>query len=168
MNTAFKIILFTVAALVVLKSCVPYLGFENPLLGEPVPEVTLTNLDEQEVPLSAVRSGKPALIFFWATWCPHCRARIQELAAYRQAIENRGATIILINVGERPAKVRNFMVTQKLPFDMYLDEDRTISKQFHLIGVPTFFFLNQAGKILAVENNLPESYTEILLSPSGL
>jgi len=168
MNTAFKIILFTAAALIVVKSCVPYLGFENALVGDMAPDVMLTTLEDTEVPLSEVRAEHPAIIFFWATWCPHCRAKMTELAAHRQQIEDQGVKIILVNVGEEAVKVRHFMVSQKLLFQTFLDEDREVSKSYRLIGVPTFFLVDQEGRVMAVENELPANYAQILSGANRL
>lgn len=43
-------------------------------LGTTAPDVTLEDLDGNEVQLMDVVDGRPALIEFWASWCEQCEA----------------------------------------------------------------------------------------------
>ena len=56
-----------------------FLFFQNPNVGKAAPDFTLATLDGDEVNMTQYREGKRAIIFFWATWCPHCRVALKEL-----------------------------------------------------------------------------------------
>ena len=43
-------------------------------LGTPAPDVTLEDLEGNEVRLMDIVDGRPALIEFWASWCEQCEA----------------------------------------------------------------------------------------------
>ena len=138
------------------------LMMKNPLIGKPVPEFKLETLSGLETSLSDSRGGKKAIVFFWATWCPHCRAAIKELNRDRERIEQEGIKIVVVDVGESPRDVKSYVNKNKIGLEVFLDEEETVSEQFGIIGVPTFFFVNEAGVIKDVQHHLPDDYGTIL------
>lgn len=56
--------------------------------GEPAnsgsaPDWTLTAADGSEIVLSEVVDEQPVILFFWATWCPFCKALMPHLQSIR-------------------------------------------------------------------------------------
>ena len=86
-----------------------------------------------------------------------------ELTQNRQAIEANGITIILVDVGESPQKVGEYITANNISFDVFLDENAETADEYKIVGVPTFFFISKEGAILDVKNALPDDYQEILL-----
>ncbi len=163
MKLLLKIFILTAVLIVVIKSCSPFLGIQNPLVGQLAPDFTLQSTIGQEVNMTQYRSGHPALIFFWATWCPHCRKQLKELTQNRQAIEANGFKIILVDVGESLQKVLEYTDANSISLDVFLDESTETAGKYEIVGVPTFFFINGEGTILDVTNVLPDDIQEILL-----
>jgi len=166
MKILLKAIILVGLLIVLLKSCSPFQGGPNPLVGQQAPDFTLLTLSGQEQNMTQFRNDQPAVIFFWATWCPHCRKQLKELAQQRDDIEQRGIMIILVDVGESLQDVRNYIQAHRIPFDIFLDEDAVVAEEYHLIGVPTFFLLNRNGIIVEVQHVLPDSYEGLLLDPA--
>ena len=82
------------------------IGLSGPAMAVDVGEVAppFTGLDERghEVNFPAVIDGKPTILFFWATWCPYCKAFMPYL---EQIKKDYGDTInvVMINHKERGA-----------------------------------------------------------------
>lgn len=136
---------------------------ENPLVGKPAPDFTLKTLNSGEQNLTKFRNGQPAILFFWATWCPHCRENLKGINETQGAqIEKNGVKLILVDLEETPAQVKSYTGKNKIQYDVWLDEESSLSDKYALVGVPTFIFIDKEGIVRAVEHSLPENYTEIL------
>ena len=138
------------------------LMMKNPNIGRPVPEFKVKTLNGPATSLSDFRGGKKTIIFFWATWCPHCRTALKELNRDREKIAQEGINLVLVDVGESARDVKSYVNKNKIGLEVFLDEEETISEQFGIIGVPTFFFVNEAGVIKDVQHHLPDDYGTIL------
>jgi len=163
MKSLLKVIVLTAAFVVIIKSCSPFLGRDNPLVGKLAPDFTLDTIIGQEINMTQYRAGQPAMIFFWATWCPHCRTQLKELTRNRQAIEASGIKIILVDVGESLQKVGEYINVNNISFNVFLDGSTETASVYKIAGVPTFFFINGEGVIIDVKNVLPGDYQKILL-----
>ncbi len=165
MNIVRKILFLIFFCAVVLSSSFAMGQFsflEDPMIGKKSPDFTVDTFKSGKVNMTQFRNNQPAMIFFWATWCPHCRAQLKELNAKGNEIEKKGIKVILVDVGETAQEVKPYVERNKIMFDVFLDEDNAISDKYGIIGVPTFFFVNKDGMIVDAEHYFPENYEEIL------
>ena len=162
LKSLIVIILLAVIPIAVTPAVSQLFVFENPLVGEKAPDFTLKNLKGDKVSLSQARNGEPSIVFFWATWCPHCRQQLKELNKQQEAIAKQGLKIILVDVGENASLVSKHLSKNNIAMDVLLDEDSEVSANYGLIGVPTFFFIDKEGTVKAVEHFLPENYISLL------
>ncbi|MBF0387055.1 MAG: TlpA family protein disulfide reductase [Candidatus Omnitrophica bacterium] len=123
---------------------------------------TLTQTKGGQASLDGLRNGGKAVIFFWATWCPHCREQLKEMSAQKKALEELGAAVILVDIGEDKAAVDRFMAAKGYDFNVLLDLDSAVAEIYEIVGVPTIVFVGQDGTILDSGNSFPENYVEIL------
>ena len=135
---------------------------ENAMTGKTAPDFTLKTLKGANSNMTKFRNGQTAIVFFWATWCPHCRAQLKELNLQGQAIEKKGIKVILVDIGEAKEQVQAYADKNKIMFAIFLDEDNAVADKYGIIGVPTFFFVNTKGVIKEVEHYLPENFEAIL------
>ena len=135
---------------------------ENPLVGQAAPDFTLKTFNGGKVNMTKFRDGKSAIIFFWATWCPHCREALKELNKNRAQIEGKGIQLMLVDVGEEEKEVRRYVERNKIGSTVFLDQESSLADPYGIIGVPTFVFVDSQGIVKAVEHALPENYAEIL------
>ena len=54
----------------------------------------------------------------------------------------------------------------KLDLDIFLDKDSSLSELYGLIGVPTFYFVDQDGMIRFVDHSMPRNYEDLFLKKS--
>ena len=131
---------------------------QDDLIGQAVPDFTLKNISGQDVNLAKVRNGKKAIIFFWATWCPHCRKALHELTPRAQELKDKNIQLVLVDVGEKAKIVEEHLKKNQMDFDVLLDEQNVVSNKYDLIGVPTFYFVNEQGIIKNVRYEFPKNY----------
>lgn len=98
-----------------------------------------------EVPvekLKAVRQAVPelkekVLLYFWASWCPDCREKLggplPELAR-----EFPKASVLTVNADRDVEKGLAYAEEKKLALPVYRDEDKALTKQLKLFGVPAW------------------------------
>lgn len=51
--------------------------------ADPAPDWTLTSSEGEATRLSAEVRQQPVILFFWATWCPYCKALMPHLQSIR-------------------------------------------------------------------------------------
>lgn len=112
------------------------------------PDFSLYTLNNEPINLKALR-GKPALLNFWATWCPPCRQEMPDLQA---AYEQYGADLnfLAVNVKESAGVIAPFVQEMGATFPVLVDEDGAVSGGLYEVsGIPTTFFLDARGVIVA-------------------
>jgi len=139
-----------------------FLFFRNPMTGQKASDFQLRTTDGNVASFNEMREDRPAIIFFWATWCPHCREQLRVLDSQRLFLEEKDIRIILVDLGEDGRKVRSYLTRGNLSHEVLLDEDSQVSSDYKVMGVPTYFFVDREGIIQAVEHVLPENYAEFL------
>lgn len=137
--------------------------FQNPLLGKQAKEFSLKSFSGTQQSLSVLRNGRPAILFFWATWCPHCVEQLKDLKQHADDFAQKDIQLILVDLDEDEQTIKNFMIRRGLSFDVLIDVDGRVADDYGVQGVPTYIFINSDGVVKAVEHVLPENYERILL-----
>lgn len=148
----------------IARSRAQFYIFGNPLEGKPAPEFTLSTLKKTAITMSQSRDKKPALIFFWAIQCPHCREALEDLNMRAVTLESKGLKVLLVNVAEEREDVEEYLGDQGIVLDTFLDENGTVARDYYLIGVPTFFLIDKKGIIKSAEHSFPEDFQTLLES----
>lgn len=68
--------------------------------GDIAPPWTGTEFDGAEVEFPGILDGKPAIVVFWATWCPYCAAFMPYLESIHAEYGANRVTIIMVNAFE--------------------------------------------------------------------
>jgi len=144
------LVLFLVVSLFVVQMCeAQFFSFKHPLEGKPAPDFTLNTLQSQNINFGEYRDDKASIIFFWATWCPHCRRELKDLKA-------------LVNIEEPAGQIRSYLKRANLTFDIFMDTDATVAQGYKIMGVPSYFLVDKEGSIRSVGHVFPEDYEDTL------
>lgn len=158
-----KIVVAAFLVNMLFRSCAPILSGQHPLIGRPAPDFRLAMLKGAERNMTDYRKGQPAIILFWATWCPYCRSELTKLSRERDDFARKGIRMILVDVKESQQVAKEYIQAQGVPFDVFWDKDGMVARTYRITGFPTFFLIDGGGRVKAAENRLPENFEDLLL-----
>lgn len=118
---------------------------------EPAPDFTVYDSEGNPVSLSDLK-GKPVVINFWATWCPHC---VGEMPDFQKIWEEQGDEVhfMMINqtdgVQETKEKALDFLAEEGFTFPVYYDTELDASVTYGVRGLPATYFIDAEGNGIA-------------------
>ena len=90
-----------------------------------------------------VKSDKPILVHFWATWCPICKLEASNITFLSKHFE---VLTIAVKSGDN-AKVRKFLQEHNYHFKVVNDTNGVLASKFKIAGFPTTFIYNKEHKL---------------------
>jgi len=91
--------------------------------------------------------GRPAVIWFWAPWCPTCRA---QSATVDELADRYGGEVAVIGVGGLDSREAIEQVAAQIPHVTHLvDADGQVWKHFRVTAQSTYSVIAPDGEILA-------------------
>ncbi len=115
-----------------------------PLVGGPAPEITLKNLQGQEVKLSDLH-GKVVLLNFWATWCKPCKEEMPAMQASYDKLRGQGFVVLAVNELEDTEKVIEHVRKHGHTFPVVMDHDNVVANRYGVVGLPVSFLVDRQG-----------------------
>src|SRR5258708_3532600 len=129
-------------------------------MGSAAPNFTLPALDGQTYTLSSFK-GKPVVLEFMATWCPHCQDEAPVIDQLDAAYKAKGVQIFDINAtpydhNYEKTQVKNpatmddlkwFHDTYSITFPMLFDKTLNSANDYQVVSYPTIYIVDQNGKI---------------------
>lgn len=109
------------------------------------PDFTLKNLKGEDVSLSDFK-GKYVLINFWATWCKWCDVEMPSLNKLNN--ENDDLVVLAVDVMEDKKIVEKYIEKGKYEFEVVLDEEGEIAKNYYVTAFPTSYFVDKDGFLI--------------------
>jgi peroxiredoxin len=112
--------------------------------GPPGP-ISLRTLEGAEVRLVRDAAGPDLVLHFWASWCPECGEELPSLARAASACEPGSVRVIAVNVGETPARVREFVAAHGVDVPVFLDPNGKAWRGAGLWGLPSNLVWTREG-----------------------
>ena len=116
------------------------------LIGAPAPDFSLPDLRGKPVRLSELR-GKVAVVDFWATWWPPCRAEMPALQQMQTELSGKGLVVLSLDVGEDAQKVAQFAREQSYNMPLLIGAEPDVSEEYFVEAYPTTFVVGRDGRI---------------------
>lgn len=114
-------------------------------VGHPAPAWTLDEFGGGTVRFPADARGQPAVVLFWATWCPFCKALMPHLQEIRERYADSGVQVFAVNIREDGDPVA-FASESGYDFIFALDGD-AVAAQYGVRGTPGLFVVGRDGRI---------------------
>ncbi|MBX7093506.1 MAG: TlpA family protein disulfide reductase [Flavobacteriales bacterium] len=131
-----------------------------------VPSVKVKTLDGGTFDMANISNdGKPIVISFWATWCSPCKKELENMAeVYEEWQKETGVKIIAISIDDarNSSKVKPYIMSKELPYDVYIDENQDFKRAMNVNNVPHTFLVDGNGNIVWDHNNYSEGDEEHL------
>lgn len=89
---------------------------------------------------------RPAILLFWATWCPYCEALMPHLQKVYDAAGKAKLDVYAIDIKDDGDPVKTLR-ERKQTFTLILDGD-AIADQYAVKGTPGLFLVDTQGKII--------------------
>lgn len=118
-------------------------------VGEKVPTIELTSLDNTKVSLQEIVKDKPAVVLFYrGGWCPYCNRHLAAIGQSKDEILALGYQIIGISP-DAPEGLKKSIAKNELSYDLYSDGDASLMKA------------------MGIAFEAPKKYNNMLLEYSG-
>jgi cytochrome c biogenesis protein CcmG/thiol:disulfide interchange protein DsbE len=140
--------------------------YVSPLNGKPAPAFALNDLSGNKVSLARYR-GKAVMINFWATWCGPCRIETPWIVELRQKYAAQGFEVLGVDTegddlkpddkagwAKATAAAGKFVAEEKVPYPVLLDGDAISRDYGGLDDLPTSFFVDRKGVVVAAQVGL--------------
>lgn len=97
---------------------------------------------------AASLAGKPVVLWFWAPWCPKCRAAGPDVARVASRHEGRVAVVGLAGLSDDDRSMRDFVARTKTAGLTHLaDPTGSLWKRFGVTSQHTFVLLRADGTV---------------------
>jgi cytochrome c biogenesis protein CcmG/thiol:disulfide interchange protein DsbE len=153
-NFSFAVVIAAVAALVLLLFYGLTGGGGGSLGPLSVPKRPAPNFSLELFDISgggtfskADLAGRPAVVNFWASWCPPCKEEAPHLEQVWQEYKDRGVVFLGINVQDNDDDARAFIKKYGITYLNGPDKS-DIALDFGMLAVPETFFIDQEGQIV--------------------
>jgi len=146
-------------------------------LNEKIPDISFTSESGKKISVKEFK-GKPAILTFWASWCPDCRNELSHMNEFLNTAKKYGdINYILVNKSDNKKETKEtakkFLQDQRISLDTYYDEGLSAYNKLGIHAIPTTLFLDEQGVIRAwstkpiVKNSVFEGYLKDLTEGSA-
>jgi len=99
-------------------------------------------------------AGKPAVLWFWAPWCPQCNA---EAPGLREVVQANSGTVTFVGVAalDQVPAMQEFVRKYSLGSFVHLaDTDTALWRRFGVTHQPAYAFITASGQITVEKHQL--------------
>jgi peroxiredoxin/uncharacterized membrane protein YphA (DoxX/SURF4 family) len=113
----------------------------GPKVGESAPEVSLADLEGNEVSLKDFR-GEQTLMLFWNPGCGFCQQMLPDLKEWEASSPEDAPKLVVVSAGTEEANRE-----MKLTSTVLLDQQFAVGRAFGASGTPSAVLVDAEGKI---------------------
>ncbi len=116
-------------------------------VGAQAPAIVAQDLAGRPARLDGIGRA-PALIEFWATWCPYCQKLEPRMkAAYRLYGGRVRFYAVAVNVNESPTRVQRYTASHALPYSVLYDASGEATRAYDVPATSFVVVTDAAGRV---------------------
>jgi DsbE subfamily thiol:disulfide oxidoreductase len=136
---------------VLLTSCLFAVFCHSALAQQPVPAWEGKGADGQAIHFDPQHMQRPALLLFWATWCPYCKALMPYLQKVYDAAGKDKLDVYAIDFKDEDGDPVAELKERGNTFTLVRDGD-AIAALYGVKGTPGLFLVGRSGEIIYKRN----------------
>ena len=114
---------------------------QQPMLGEPAPEIKRTDLKGKDIDLADFR-GEETLVLFWNPGCGFCQQMLADLKEWEANPPEGAPRLLVVSAGsEEDNKAMG------LTSPVVLDQSFTVGRAYGAVGTPSAVLVDAEGKV---------------------
>jgi thiol-disulfide isomerase/thioredoxin len=118
-----------------------------PLENAPAKPFVLEGMDGQRFALADL-AGRPALLYFWATWCPYCSRELPStIESITREFGPRGLVVLAIDIQESRQTVAGWLAGKSISPRVLLDGSGEVTSAYGVTATPTVFVVTRDGRL---------------------
>lgn len=96
--------------------------------------------------------GQPALLVFWASWCPVCRRELPVLGQFYEKERPPQLRMLSIGFSDQRGNIERYIKAHPdaFVFPSAFDEDNWVAQAFKITATPSIVLLDAQGNIVLV------------------
>jgi cytochrome c biogenesis protein CcmG, thiol:disulfide interchange protein DsbE len=124
--------------------------------NQPAPRVELPSYTGETFSLASYRGKAPVVLYFFATWWPHCAEESPQLIQFFN--EHRGEGLVAAAIThEDPKVVRPWLKKNPFPFPVLYDKESKASQRYRVTGIPVTYTVDREGRVVATTEGFMEA-----------
>ncbi len=118
-------------------------------VGAHVPPAMVRTLDGKSVQLSTLVGPGPALIEFWATWCPNCKELEPALAAAQKKYSGQVRFVtVAVAINESFERVQKHVAAHNTPGTVVYDADGNAAGAYDAPATSYVVVIDRTGRVV--------------------
>lgn len=118
------------------------------------PAFTAHDIYDMEHSLSDY-SGKPLVLYFWATWCPGCRRDTENILEVYKDFHPKGIEFVSVSLDKDLNRLKSYVDEFNIQFPVLFDGkgwENEVAVTYGIRGTPAYLIISGDGEILAGGN----------------
>ena len=113
------------------------------------PSFTVRDINNRLINTASLISQGPLIIYFWATCCAPCKAELKALKKIITKHKDNNLRVLAISQDSpsEVAKVKQTVKTQRLPFIIAMDKDKSIGQKYFVKALPSLYLIGTDGRV---------------------
>lgn len=118
-------------------------------LGSHVPPASVQSLDGKAADLTGIVGPGPAVIEFWATWCPNCKELEPAMAAAQTKYAGRVRFVtVAVAINESIDRVRKHIAAHPIAGSVVYDAGGTAASAYDAPATSYVVVIDRTGKVV--------------------